>query len=39
MVRPEVEAGDVGSTEITLEERSRFEMKLIASNDLTFLMQ
>jgi hypothetical protein len=39
MVRPEVEAGDVGSPEIKFEERSRFEVKLIASNDSTFLMQ
>ena len=37
MVQPEVEAGDVGSPKIKLEERSRFEGKLVASNDLTFL--
>ena len=36
---PEVEAGDVGSPEIKLKERSRFEEKLIASNDSTFLKQ
>jgi hypothetical protein len=39
VVRPEVETGDVGSPEIKLKERSRFEEKLIASNNSTFLMQ
>jgi hypothetical protein len=39
VVQPEVEAGDFGSPEIKLKERSRFEGKLVASNDSTFLKQ